>query len=533
MSDMPGYNDSWTGNAQPKLRLPIQKSPTRFAYGERPIISNPMSPEHMRSPTDEEFAGFRSKEEPTGLAAEPLNIIILGASFGGLSCAHHFLDTTLEQLSKINDAGLTYRLILVGPSTHIYWNIGAPRAIVKSGLVKSEDQFLPIEPGFHKDRAKNFTIIQGQCVSMDATSRTVSIECTDYEAQRRLHLVAAKYSSYKPLGGKMADLPKVQTLPYHALIMCTGTSARSELLSLHGQYLETEAALNKIHQQISHAKSIVVCGGGCSGVEVAGQLATHLNYKRHFPFRQKSSNPKQITLLSGGDTLLKEVSALGKPDVSAKAEKMLKKLGVVVRHGIRVASHESWFDQTGATRITFEDGTTHITDVYIDCTGVEPNSDFAPESIKSRDGYILTNNKTLRVDVAGERVYALGDVASYSKNYVLDVYHGVPVVMQNLLNDLLLYTWSTANPYSDHSDKLAALEHEEFDPHTPKNSQICPITKFGGAGILGGFKLPSVAVWGLKGRHYVVQKARMVVDDGGNPYAMPVQGDKYYAGNKG
>ncbi|EME82166.1 uncharacterized protein MYCFIDRAFT_138722 [Pseudocercospora fijiensis CIRAD86] len=464
----------------------------------------------MRSPTDEEFAGFRSKEEPTGLAAEPLNIIILGASFGGLSCAHHFLDTTLEQLSKTKDAGLTYRLILVGPSTHIYWNIGAPRAIVKSGLVKSEDQFLPIEPGFHKDRAKNFTIIQGKCVSMDATSRTVSIEW-----------------------GKMADLPKIQTLPYHALIMCTGTSARSELLSLHGQYLETEAALNRIHQQIHHAKSIVVCGGGCSGVEVAGQLATYLNYKRHFPFRQKSSNPKKITLLSGGTTLLKEVSALGKPEICKKAEKQLKSLGVVVRHNIRVTSHESWFDQTGATRITFEDGTTHITDVYIDCTGVEPNSDFAPEAIKSRNGYILTNNKTLRVDVAGERVYALGDVASYSKNYVLDVYHGVPVVMQNLLNDLLLHRWKTANPDSDHREKFEALEQKEFDADLPKNSQICPITKFGGAGILGGLKLPSFAVWGLKGRNYVVHKAKMVVVDGGNPYASPVQGDKYYSGSKG
>ncbi|KAF7191898.1 Oxidoreductase phnG [Pseudocercospora fuligena] len=520
MSDMPGYNDSWSGNAQPKVRSPIQRSPIQkspggFANGQRPVISSPMIPGHVRSPTDEEFAGFQSKQEPTGLAAEPLNIIILGASF-------------------TKDAGLTYRLILVGPSTHIYWNIGAPRAIVKSGLVKSEDQFLPIEPGFHKDRAKNFTIIQGKCVSMDATSRTVSIECTDYEAQRRLHLVAAKHSTYKPQGGKMADLPKVQTLPYHALIMCTGTSARSELLSLHGQYLETEAALNKIHQQISHAKSIVICGGGCSGVEVAGQLATYLNFKRHFPFRQKSSNQKQITLLSGGDTLLKEVSALDKPDVSLKAEKLLKKLGVVVRHGIRVTSHESWFDQTGATRITFEDGTTHITDVYIDCTGVEPNSDFAPESIKtSKDGYILTNNKTLRVDVAGERVYALGDVASYSKNYVLDVYHGVPVVMQNLLNDLLFYEWRTANPYSDHKDKLAALEHKEFDATQEKNSQICPITKFGGAGILGGLKLPSLAVWGLKGRNYVVHKAKMVVVNGGNPYAMPVQGDKYYAGSKG
>jgi len=57
---------------------------------------------------------------PTGLGAEPLNIVILGASFGGLSCAHHFLDYTIEQLRKTTTAP-NYRLVIVSPSTHIYW----------------------------------------------------------------------------------------------------------------------------------------------------------------------------------------------------------------------------------------------------------------------------------------------------------------------------------------------------------------------------------------------------------------------------
>ncbi|CAK4033132.1 Hypothetical predicted protein [Lecanosticta acicola] len=35
---------------------------------------------------------------PVGAKDEPLNIVILGASFGGLSCAHHFLDYTIERL---------------------------------------------------------------------------------------------------------------------------------------------------------------------------------------------------------------------------------------------------------------------------------------------------------------------------------------------------------------------------------------------------------------------------------------------------
>lgn len=578
MSDMPGYMDSWTGAGHPKVHSPADRfrsdygigssgkaspsaSPTeKSSYGQSPSIKKPSSPARTtspallrkkapedekappspfrdaksgrlaRKPSDETLAGFKSKEAPTGLAAEPLNIIILGASFGGLSCAHHFLDVTLDQLSKTKKAGINYRIILVGPSTHIYWNIGAPRALVRPGLMKIEDQFINIEPGFYEgdskqtNRVKNLNIIQGRCVSMDAASRTVSIECTDPVAQTRLASISPKNAGYRPQVGKVGDLPVVQALPYHALIMCTGTSARSELLSLHGNYTRTASALDRIHAQIQKGKSIVVCGGGCSGVEVAGQLATYLNYKRHFPFRIKSENPKQITLLSGGDRLLKEIAELGKPEVSKKAERLLTKLGVVVKHGIRVKSTESWFDQTGATRITFEDGTQHITDVYIDCTGVEPNSDYAPESIKTSDGYINTNTKTMRVDTAGERVYAIGDVASYSQNYVLDVYHGIPIVMQNLLNDLLIYQWKSAAPYADHSEKIAKLEQEEFQP-SPKNSQICPITKFGGVGILAGLTLPQLGVHYLKGRNYVVHKAKKVVVDGGNPYSKP--GMKY------
>ena len=43
---------------------------------------------------------------------QPLDIVVLGASFAGLSIAHAFLDTTLAQL-RTTSAAPNYRLILI------------------------------------------------------------------------------------------------------------------------------------------------------------------------------------------------------------------------------------------------------------------------------------------------------------------------------------------------------------------------------------------------------------------------------------
>ena len=70
--------------------------------------------------TPEPVDAPRLSKVPTGLGAEPLNIVILGASYAGLSCAHHFLDHTTSRL-RITSAAPNYRLVIINPSTHLYW----------------------------------------------------------------------------------------------------------------------------------------------------------------------------------------------------------------------------------------------------------------------------------------------------------------------------------------------------------------------------------------------------------------------------
>jgi len=456
----------------------------------------------------------------------------LGASFGGLSCAHHFLDYTIEHLRKTSNSAPNYRLVMVSPSTHIYcklraWeslakpctdygtgNIGAPRALVAPDFIKHEDAFIPIEPGFHRHRGHQFTIIQGECVSMNTETREVTVELIGSEAQERMIIINKRKSqATTPASEGSVSNSKIQQIPYHALIMGTGSSADSELLSLHGPHFNTIGALNTFHAKVAQAKSIVVVGGGCSGVETAGQMATFLNHKPLF--MRKTKVQKQIILITGGDRCLPAL----KPKVGEKAEKFLRRLGVQIKHNVRVTGVKESFDLTGQTKIELDNDTSIIADLYMPCTGVSPYSGYAPAEIKDEKGYIATNGATMRVDVAGPRVYSVGDVASYSQNYVLDVYAAVPVLMHNLLNDLIAHELRLASPYGGNQDKIDGLEDEVYvQRHV--DSQLCPISRYGGVGILMDMSIPAPMVHLLKGHDYRVCKAAMVVVNGGNPYAI-------------
>jgi NADH dehydrogenase FAD-containing subunit len=481
-------------------------------YAEDALLaSNAASQDDTKFPTANPPP--KSSTNITSALNQPLNIVVLGASFAGLSIAHALLDTTLSQLRTTSTAP-NYRLILVSPSTHLYWNIGAPRALVASGLIKQDDLFIPIEPGFQRHKGLIYAIIQGRAVTWDNSARTIEVELLSSAAEKRYSQLSATSGTQKRKSNPMSDAPRTQTIPYHALILATGSSAHSDLLSLHGPHTDTVAALTAMHSKLAAAKSIIVCGGGPSGIETAGQLATYLNYTRHWPIRRLKPSPKKIILIPGSSRCLPTFP----PKQSKKAERKLRSLGVDIRHNVRVTAAREDFDLTGQVKVELDDGTSLIVDVYIPCTGVSPNSAFAPPALLDEGGYIKTNGSTCRVDEAGPRVYALGDVASFSQNYTLDAYAPVPVVQANLLKDLVAHEMRLASPYGGNQGAIEALQ-DRVHVRRDKDSQLCPITRFGGVGVLDGLALPGLLVHRMKGRDYRVRKAGRVVVDGGNPYA--------------
>ncbi|EOA90895.1 uncharacterized protein SETTUDRAFT_166790 [Exserohilum turcica Et28A] len=390
-------------------------------------------------------------------------ILILGGSFAGISAAHFALKHVLPQLPKKDE--VTYNVTLVNPSKDLWWRIAAPRESVSKQMMPSDKTFYPIEPAFAYASSK-FKFIQGMATDLDASGQTVSVQTTSGEQQ---------------------------SIQYAALVIATGFTTPSPLFT---QATDREA-LEQVHiafqEGLKSAKTVIIGGGGPVGVEVAGEIAEILNGKPGF-LASAPKNPKaQVKLICGDKKLLPVL----RPAIGKAAEGYLKRLGCNVIYDTRVMSSSKASEEEGAkTRVELSNGEILESDIYIDATGSRPNTGFLPKEWLDTRNRVACNAKTLRVEheSAGPRVYVVGDVGSYTRGGVMDMYDAIPVAMTNLKNDLLAH--------------LTGEPHKGDRHYTPnmKEQQICPIGTQKGVGAFNGFKVPSQMVWMIKGRDYMVSQ---------------------------
>lgn len=285
----------------------------------------------------------------------------------------------------------------------------------------------------------------------------------------------------------------IEKIDFHALAIATGTSTPSPLLGLNRdhEFLRTNwTAFRKI---LPTAKSIVIAGGGPAGVETAGELGEYLNGRAGW-FSSKLVNPKvSITVVTSSSRILPVL----RPTIADEAEKYLATVGVTVIKNARVktvAPYGAGIDSALTTKatLTLMDGKTLETDLYIPATGTRPNTSFIHEALLTSDGRVDTNASTLRVDKAGPRVYAVGDVASYARPAIHAIINAIPVLCGNIQRDLLLASGKAESSVS---------EDRVFKEDT-RETQLVPIGKSKGVGAAMGYRLPSFLVWLIKGRDY-------------------------------
>lgn len=333
--------------------------------------------------------------------------------------------------------------------------------------------FYDINTGFQQYDQNIFTFVQGKALGIDTAQRTVAIERT----------------------GPSAGAEEV--IPYHALILATGTKTYEPSLSLQGGvHEETLNALSDLHKKLEKAETIVVAGGGPAGVEVAGEIGEYLNGAPGW-FQKKPANLKaSITLYSGADKLL----PILRPALSQRAEVFLERVGVDVVHKVKMEKTEKTAD--GKTQITFSDRKVVECDLFIPCMGVIPMTEYVPNQLLTEKGYINTNKATLRVDDAGPRVYAVGDVASYTRGGILDIMEAIPVLMTNIKRDLL----------AAHKNPSAKAEGPDRKFKVNKSeTQLVPIGQSKGVGAFNGNKLPTMMVYMIKGKDYMTSSAVAMV----------------------
>ncbi|KAF2848782.1 FAD/NAD(P)-binding domain-containing protein [Plenodomus tracheiphilus IPT5] len=386
------------------------------------------------------------------------SIVILGGSFAGIGAAHYALRHVIPKLPK--KQGVSYNVIMVNPSTDMYWRIAAPRAAVSKEMMPPSKTFYPIAPAFSY-AASQFKLVQGSATHIDPAGQTVSVTT--------------------PTGEQ-------QTIPYAALVVATGFTSPSPLFTQKTDAKALQSVYGEFQSSLKGAKRIVIGGGGPVGVETAGEVSEILNGKPGWFAPSFPKDPKaNITLISGDKKLLPILRA----SLGQTAETYLNRLGCEVTYNTRVVSTS----KTGSkTLVELSNGETINADIYIDATGTRPNTSFLPKEWLNSRNRLACNEKTLRVEhaTAGPRIYALGDAASYTRGGVMDMADAIPVAMCNLRTDLIAHLTGKAPTGDRHY--TANL----------KESQVVPIGTQKGVGAFGGNKLPSQMVWMMKGRDYMI-----------------------------
>lgn len=390
---------------------------------------------------------------------EQRNIVIVGGSSAGLTAAHNLLKFTIPTLKAKGDA--KYHVYLINPSSNWFFRIASPRATASTKRMAAEKLMFDIEDAFKNYTADDFTFIEASATGLDPKARTVS------------------YKSNKSL--------KDEHLSYHALVVATGSKTYFPAFSQSAGSQEVFDAIKTTNEKVASAKDIVIVGGGPTAIEFASEVAEHRNGKPGwFSNVQRKVN---ITLITAADRLLTPL----RPAISKAAEQKLKALGVDVVYNSRVVDAQE--DKNGRTTVTLAKGDKLEADLYVPAYGVLPNSSWLPSDLLNDHNYIKTDFK-MRVEGAGPRVYAFGDVASYSRNNIWDILFAIPVLAVNMKRDLLSFNPMLPDEKPKGKDRVYTIDTRE--------GMMVPMGTTGGVGAVFGWRIPNFVVWLVKGRDYLL-----------------------------
>lgn len=372
------------------------------------------------------------------------NIVILGGSYAGLGVAHGLLKA-LPGLKT--QTGKSYKVTMITNSTHFWFSVGAPRAMFIPYPKDIMDSFIPIEKGFKQYSSELFHFVHAEITGVEMEKKTVL------------------YKLKNEQGETASD---TNTISFDSLVLATGSKGPSPLYSYHGSHVPTLDAYKDIQARLPSAQSIMIVGGGTAGTETAGEIG-HLHGK-------KTSSPKDITILSGHDRLLKGL----RPSIGQRAQEFLEGMGVKVEHNLKLTDSNDLGN--GTTKVTLSDGSTRTVDILIIATGRKPASSYLPSSLLDDQGRVVCDAYT-RVPSL-KNVWVNGDMAQNSPGGIMYINFAVPTTVGNMVAEL------------GGKGKL-----KQYKPLTTKETQFVPVGPDYGVGAAFGWWIPSAVVRMIKGKN--------------------------------
>jgi len=191
------------------------------------------------------------------------------------------------------------------------------------------------------------------------------------------------------------------------------------------KYLERDAGLHKLHEEIKDARSILIIGGGIVGVELAAEIF------------ERFGHSKAITIIHRGAEICSSLPEKARLYISDYFR----------RNGVRVVLQANSMELgTKSCRYATATGQVGIAsfDISLDCTGIVPNSSMLRQSLPTAldgKGFIRVNDYLqvhLKSGPVVPNVFALGDVCSHrpSQQFGQNVLYAdlqCAIVVNNLL----------------------------------------------------------------------------------------------------
>ena len=340
-------------------------------------------------------------------ATEHPHVVIVGAGFGGLSCAH-----------QLGGAGFPVTII-----DRTNYHLFVPLLYqVATAALSPADIAQPIRKLLR--RYDNVEVVMGDVVGIDTDTRRVRLadgKAVDYD-----RLILAPGSSYNYFGhDAWADAaPGPRTLP-------TARYIREKLLTAFEL-----AEQSRDPEEQERLLTFVVVGGGPTGVEMAGSIVELARHSLRRDFRHIDPTRARVLLIEAGPRIL-----AGFPERLAKhAHDTLEDLGVTIRTDTAVDYIADGQVSIGgetidAACITWGAGVRAAPvgdwlDVATDRIGrvsVEPDL-----SVPGQDGVFVVGDSALALGRDGKPLPALAQVAQQQGRYLgkalrRNLEHGKPL----------------------------------------------------------------------------------------------------------
>jgi NADH dehydrogenase len=233
----------------------------------------------------------------------PHRVVILGGGFGGL-CAAQKLKRAAVQVKLFDRRNF-----------HLFQPLMYQ---VATGSLSPGEIAAPLRSVLSKQ--KNTEVLLGEAADIDPDRNRISLKDGAEFEYESLIVATGSQTSYYGNDSWRAVAPSLKSVE-------EATAIRHKIL-LAFECAERATSSEEVRAWLT----FVIVGAGATGLELAGALAEIANETLRHDFRKINPSEARILLVEGGPRILPAFPE----SLSAKAEKLLRKLGVEILKGVKV-----------------------------------------------------------------------------------------------------------------------------------------------------------------------------------------------------